>query len=161
MRHDPARIALLEKLLILESAPESAYDDLAKAIAENFGVPVGLVNLLDRERDWFKGCFGSADRELPSSTSFCESFFSTTDDLILVEDTTQAPRFARHPLVLGPPFIRFYAAGRLKLHGQTVGALCTYDTKPHRVNSAQMQQLDRLRRLAIELLQLRAEAVGA
>jgi GAF domain-containing protein len=59
------------------------------------------------------------------------------------------PRFQRHPMVTGPPLIRFYAAARLVVNQQTVGTLCAYDLQPKRVSSAQIQQLQTLANAAL------------
>ena len=40
-------------------------------------------------------------------------FFTSHSDLIVVNDTLLDGRLAYHPLVIGRPFIRFYAAARL------------------------------------------------
>lgn len=39
-------------------------------------------------------------------------------------------RFAGHPLVAGPPHIRFYAGVPLLLNGLPVGILCVNDLQP-------------------------------
>ncbi|MDB5966255.1 MAG: diguanylate cyclase, partial [Polaromonas sp.] len=86
---------------MLDSSPETAFDDLTRTVAQAFDVPIAMVNILDAERDWFKSCLGLPVRESPAETSFCEVFFHTGDDFIVVEDTQLDPRFAQHPLVVG------------------------------------------------------------
>jgi GAF domain-containing protein len=93
-------------------------------------------------------------------TSFCESFFTTSDDVIIVEDTRIDARFKAHPLVIGDPFIRFYAAARLTIDGQTLGTLCAYDTRTREVSPAQIQTLQTLAKAAIELIQLRPASIA-
>lgn len=158
MRKDPSRLAALRRLLILDSPGEQAYDDLILLLAKSLGVPIAMVNLLDGERDWFKACVGLPNRESPAETSFCESFFSSPQDVIIVENTTSDPRFASHPLVVGPPHIRFYAAARLAVAGQTLGTLCAYDFQPRQISADQIEQLQALAAAVMELLKQRPAA---
>ena len=157
MRNDPNRLAELRRHLILDSTAERAYDDIARLLATNLEVPIAMVNLLDEDRDWFKTCIGLPLSESPASTSFCDAFFNTTDDLIVVEDTVASPDLATHPLVTGPPFIRFYAAARLAVDGHTLGTLCAYDFQPRRISETQIQQLQTLAAAVVELMHRRTQ----
>ncbi|MES2911721.1 MAG: GAF domain-containing protein [Pseudomonadota bacterium] len=152
MRNNPARLATLKQLAILDTAPEVVFDDLTRTVAQAFGVPIAMVNLLDADRDWFKSCLGLPMGESPAETSFCEVFLTSQQDIVIVEDTTKDPRFANHPLVVGPPEVRFYAAARLVVHGDTVGTLCVYDTVPKQVSKEQIEQLEVLSKAAVESL---------
>ena len=80
-------------------------------------------------------------------------FFLTSDDeVVVVEDTLLDARFATHPLVIGAPNIRFYAAVRLSVDGQSVGTLCVYDTTSRQVSGDQVTALKILGRAAVESL---------
>lgn len=157
MRNDPSRLAELRRLAILDSTPEKAYDDLTRLLSKSLAVPITMVNMLDEERDWFKSCVGIQQTHSPRVTSFCESFFDSNSDLIVVEDTLLDARFARNPLVVGRPFVRFYAAARLVSRGRTVGTLCAYDMQPRKLTT---QQVDQLRTMAGAVVDLMAERVG-
>ena len=98
-----------------------------------------VSNLLDEERDWFKSSFGLPIRQSAAEKSFCNVFFSAREDVVVVEDATQDARLATHPFVTGAPFVRFYAAARLTVAGQTVGTLCARDGKPRKVSIAQIR----------------------
>lgn len=158
MRHDPTRLAELRRLLILDSAPERDYDEITTLLATSLDVPIAIVNLLDERRDWFKSCVGLPMSESPAATSFCEAFFDSDADTIVVEDTTLDARFRDHPLVAGEPFVRFYAAARLVVSGQTVGTLCAYDMRPRTISVDQVTQLQTLASAVVELLRRRAQA---
>ncbi len=155
MRKNPARLAELRRLLILDSSAEQAFDDLTRLLASGLEVPIAIVNLLDDDRDWFKSCVGLEHRESPASTSFCEVFINTSTDLIVVEDTLLDQRFSSHPLVIGKPHVRFYAAARLVSHGLTLGTLCAYDLSPRKISQEQIQHLQALSTAAIELIEKR------
>ena len=155
MRQDPARLQALRQCLILESSAEQAYDDLAHLLATSLDVPLVMVSLLDAERDWFKAAVGTLLTESPASTSFCETFFHTDQEVIVVEDTHLDPRFTQHSLVLGPPHVRFYAAARLALNGQTLGTLCAYDLRPRQLSADQLALVRSLAEAAVQLLHQR------
>ena len=152
MRKNDDRLKVLQSLAILDTAPEVVFDDLTRVMAQTFGVPIAMVSLLDADRDWFKACVGFPVTESPASTSFCEVFLHADHDLVVVEDTLQDERFSSHPMVVGPPDIRFYAAARLSVRGQTVGTLCVYDTRVKQISSEQIDELKALSKAAMELL---------
>ena len=161
MRNDPTRLAQLRRLLILDSSPERAFDDITRLLATSFEVPITIVNLLDADRDWFKACIGLPQTESPAATSFCEAFFASTDDVIVAEDTAVDARFRAHPLVTGAPHIRFYAAARLVVDGHTLGTLCAYDMAPHTVSVAQLETLRTLAAAAVDAIRRRPLAAIA
>lgn len=156
MRTNSSRLAELQRHLILDSSAEKAYDDIAKLLATSLEVPIAIVNFLDDDRDWFKSCVGLPLTESPAATSFCETFFNTAEDLIVVEDTHESALFRQHPLVVGEPFVRFYAAARLCVNGHTIGTLCAYDLQPRKISADQIAQLQALTVAVVELLSQRA-----
>ena len=157
MRSDPLRLAELRRAMILDSGPERAYDEITRLLATSLAVPFTMVNMLDGTRDWFKSCVGIQQTESPAVTSLCEAFFSTTHDLVVAEDTLSDPRFAAHPKVVGRPFLRFYAAARLSVRGQTVGTLCAYDVQPRQLTLEQLAHLQTLAGAAVDLISQRGQ----
>jgi hypothetical protein len=45
MRHDTSRLAELRRALILDSAPERAYDDITRLLASTLAVTFTMVNM--------------------------------------------------------------------------------------------------------------------
>ena len=158
MRQDPARLTELRQHLILDTPAEQGYDQIVQQLAASLDVPIVMVNLLDADRDWFKSRIGVPSDESPASSSFCERFFCTDQDLVVVEDTTADPLFSTSPFVLGQPFIRFYAGARLHSNGATLGTLCAYDMRPRKISTAQVRDLQSLAGAAMELLSQRRKA---
>ena len=154
----PERLQALKQLALLDTEPEVVYDDLIRTLAKAFQVPLAMVSLMDADRDWFKACIGVSLTESPAETSFCEMFFHCDDDLLVIPDTTADARFSDHPLVIGAPFIRFYASARLTVDGHTVGTLCIYDTQAKQVSAEQVETLSLLRLAAMETLAHRTNA---
>lgn len=157
-RSDPDRLAQLRRLMVLDTQPDGDFDKLTGYLASQLGVPITMVNLLDENRDWFKSCVGLPMSESSAALSFCQAMLETDAALILVDDTTLDARYADHPFVTGAPFIRFYAAARLSVAGQTVGTLCAYDVKPRHLKIDQVEALQLMASAAVELLVRRSAA---
>ena len=155
MRQNSDRLRKLRQCLVLDSAPEQAFDDLARLLATGLDVPIALVNLLDADRDWFKAVVGLPMQQSPASASFCETFFYLAIDVLVVPDTLLHPKFCSHPLVVHPPHVRFYAAARLVVDGHTLGTLCAYDLKPRNITEEQVKHLRTLAAAAMALLRKR------
>lgn len=160
-RKDPLRLAELRRLLILDSTVERVYDDMTLLLAHSLDVPIAMINMLDDERDWLKSSVGLPDRQTSADKSFCNVFFSSSEDLVVIEDATQDARFASHPYVVGAPFVRFYAAVRLKVAGHTVGTLCVRDQKPKRISTEQILHMQTLANAVVDLLNRRAGSSAA
>ena len=155
MRNDPSRLAELQRLAVLDSSPERAFDDITRLLSTALAVPITMVNLLDTDRDWFMSRVGIQQSQSPAASSICEVFFNSGSDLIVVENTLLDERFRNHGLVTGPPNIRFYAAARLVVNGQTVGTLCAYDMQARQLSVQQLEQLRAMAAAVVELLHRR------
>ena len=102
------RIAALQDLRVLDSAPEAVFDSLTQLAALTFNAPVGLVSLVDTDRQWFKSCIGLDVSETGRDVAFCDHAIRQ-DHAMVVLDASQDQRFRDNPLVTGAPSIRFYA----------------------------------------------------
>lgn len=156
IRRDPERLAELRRLMVLDSSSERDFDAIVAAVVSSLEVPMAMVNLLDVHRDWFKASVGLSSTESPAATSFCETLLDTFEDTIVVADTTQSSKFQDHPMVVGAPQIRFYAATRLTVNGQVLGTLCAYDVRPRQISSEQVAELQLLGKAVVELLARRS-----
>ena len=157
MRKDPIRLTELRRQLLLDSSVEKAYDDITKMMSESLDVPIAMINFMDVDRDWFKSRVGFPLTESPAHSSFCESFFSSDKDVIVVPDTLQSEQLSQHPLVTGEPHVRFYAAARLVVNGQTLGSLCAYDMRPRQLLPEQIEHLKALSLAVVDLVQSRSK----
>ncbi len=65
--------------------------------------------------------------------------------MMYVADAREDPRFADNPLVIGEPFIRFYAGVPVQSHGgYRLGTLCAIDAEPRELSPEQVQDLKNL-----------------
>jgi GAF domain-containing protein len=105
-------------------------------------VPIALVTLVDRERQWIKSSCGLPElRHTSREASFCAHVIAERAPII-VPDTLLDERFAENPLVTGAPRIRFYAGFPLNLpDGSCVGSLCLIDNRPRQLDEAGIRLL--------------------
>lgn len=129
--HDePARLAALKSMAILDTPAEPAFDRIPRLAARSFDAPIALVSLIDRDRQWFKARHGLDVEETPREVAFC-GWTILGDQPLVVPNATLDVRFATNPLVRGFPNIRFYAGAPLLVRGgHRLGTLCVIDDKP-------------------------------
>ncbi len=149
---DVQRLKVLHDLLILDTPPEERFDRIVEFAASEFEVPIALVSLVDRNRQWFKARVGLQACETSRDISFCGHALVESEALV-IPDALADPRFADNPLVLGAPFIRFYAGAPLRVPGSAVlGTLCLIDTRPRRLDRTDLAILGSLRDLVVQEL---------
>ncbi len=159
-RNEAKRLQALRSLLILDTPPEERFDRISAFAAQEFDVPIALVSLVDQDRQWFKSNFGLDVCETKRDVSFCGHAIAKSEPLV-VPDALRDPRFADNPLVVGHPFIRFYAGAGLRLpYGQVVGTLCIMDRRPREFDKLDAAILCGLRDLVVDELYRREEAVA-
>lgn len=147
------RLEALRALLILDTPPEERFDRIVEFAAAEFDVPIALISLIDENRQWFKARTGLGVCETPRDISFCGHAIHC-DKVLVVPDARVDERFVDNPLVLGEPYIRFYAGAPLIMpDGQAIGTLCLIDTRVRHLDATDLSILSSLRDLAVaELL---------
>tara|TARA_R110002124_G_scaffold64985_2_gene177397 strand:- start:198120 stop:199766 length:1647 start_codon:yes stop_codon:yes gene_type:complete len=153
---EPERLKALDKLDILDSDAEEVFDNVTKTIAKTFNLPIALVSLIDKDRQWFKSCYGLNAKQTDRSMSFCAHAVASSE-FLLVPDALSDDRFRSNPLVSETPNIRFYAGAPLKnKDGYILGSLCVIDTKPrHDITDDQILMLTTMAELVVSQLELR------
>ena len=152
------RLAALRDLMVLDSPPEPLFDSITRMAAEVCGAPIALISLLDANRQWFKANVGLLGvSETAREVALCDHTIRSAD-LLEVEDTTQDQRFARNPLVVDGPHIRFYAGAPLHAPGgERVGTLCVIDRQVRQLSAQQRASLQSLSQLASQALAMRRD----
>ncbi len=152
---DELRLADLCSLGILDSAPETRFDRITELARRHFNVPIALVSLVDRDRQWFKSRSGLAATETPRNISFCGHAIHR-DYPFIVNNALEDERFADNPLVTGDLQLRFYAGHPLKSrHGRRLGTLCLIDRQPREFSASDLVWLADLAAWAERELNLR------
>ncbi len=131
----------LDSLKLVDTPSEERFDRITRLAQSFFGVPIVLVSMVDRERQWFKSSQGLDASETPRDVSFCGHAI-LGEHALVVADTSQDERFADNPLVTGDPKIRFYAGHPVAApDGQRVGTLCLIDTEPRDLSAVEQRTL--------------------
>ena len=152
---EEARLEALRECQILDTPPERAFDDLTRLAALVCDCPYSLISMVDAERVWVKSATGCDIKQIPRSSSFCNSVLSEADVLV-VEDAAKDPRFAGLPLVTGPPAIRFFAGTALiTADGFPIGTICVVDPRPRTISNAQVDAIASLARQVMAQIELR------
>ena len=154
---DQIRIAELTRLAILDTPSEQGFDDAVALVRTVCDVPIALVSLVDRDRQWFKA--GVTSGETARDTSVC-SLAIEQRDVFVIPDLTADPRTASMSLVTGPERIRFYAGVPLVTNGGVaIGTLCAIDTvaRPEGLTDRQRDGLLAIARSVTALINTRIQ----
>lgn len=150
------RLEALRGYNILDTPPERDFDDLTLLAQQIFQVPIALISLVDENRQWFKSKVGVSHTETSLDFAFCPYAILDPDELLVVQDAQNDPRFAESPRVTGGPKIRFYAGAPLVTpDGLALGTLCVIDSVPRGLTAEQKTALRSLSRIVITHLELR------
>ncbi len=145
MLEDPARLKALARTGLLDSPPDELFDRVAQLTAHLLDVPVVLLSLVDRNRQFFKTQVGVPEpiataRQTPLTHSFCQWVVSSDEELVV-------PDVKRHSLLgenlatrdLG---VGAYAGVPLRADGvEPIGSFCVIDMKPHKWDERELRAL--------------------
>jgi signal transduction histidine kinase len=155
---DPERLRKLHELNLLDTEPEPAFDRLTRLASRLLDVPVSLVSLVDRNRQFFKSKIGLDEDQTESalSTSYCQHVVDSGHPLI-VEDAREHPLLNDNLAIEEFDAISYAGFPLLTKDGYTLGTLCVLDHKPTPWTEDQLAILKDLCDTAITEIELRAE----
>ena len=152
---EEARLQALHRYDILDTPTEADFDDITRLASEICEVPISVVNLIDRDRQFFKSEIGLGVRETPLDISICAHAI-LEQGVMIVPDTRLDSRFDGNPLVEGEPHLRFYAGALLESSdGHPIGTLCVLDSRPRILTELQITTLRVLARQVMTQIELR------
>ena len=153
--NERGRLEELYRYKILDTPPEELFDRLTQLAAHTCEVPIALISLVDRDRQWFKSQHGLAASQTSREQAFCAHTILGSDPLV-VENATVDPRFADNLLVRHEPGIRFYAGIPLiTSRGFALGSLCVIDRRPRRLTAEKLSTLRILASQVVQQIELR------
>ena len=154
---EQARLQALRRYEIVGTEPEPNFDRITRVAASFFDVPIALINFIAEDQQWYKSAVGVESGGRSLEPTFCleaiRSGRTTT-----IEDAAESDQFSDHPLVEGPPGVRFYAGTPLEtLDGHLLGTLCVLDTDPRQLSDEEADRLEDLAEMVMSELERRRE----
>ncbi|SNY45898.1 EAL domain, c-di-GMP-specific phosphodiesterase class I (or its enzymatically inactive variant) [Arsukibacterium tuosuense] len=139
-----ARLKALRALDILDSAPEERFDRIIRLTQRIFAVPVCTLSLVDQHRIWYKSKIGMKHNEIERNGALCELAIRHSGSFF-VADTLFNTETNQNNMVIGKPFVRFYAGHAIKApNGVVIGSLCMLDFDPRPVTNFDAEALQDL-----------------
>lgn len=156
---DPERLFALDRLDLLDSPPEPAYDRLTRLVARLLDVPVALVSLVGHDRQFFKSHMGLAEpwasaRETPLSHSFCQYVVSEQVPLV-VTDARNDPLLADNLAIPDLGVIAYAGVPLRSPDGEVIGSFCAIDTQPRVWTAEDLATLEDLNQAVMTEIALR------
>jgi predicted PurR-regulated permease PerM/GAF domain-containing protein len=143
--NEEERLAELNGLNLLDTPTEANFDHLTERLTKLFKVPIALITLIDKDKQWFKSQAGlpaelAEARATTRDVSLCGHVVAN-DEVLVVRDLARDARFANNPFVKEHG-LRFYAGVPLRgPNGFPIGSLCILDTKPREMTSQEQELL--------------------
>jgi GAF domain-containing protein len=159
------RLATLTALNLLDTEAEPVFDRITAKLSRVFEVPIALISLIDRDRQFFKSQTGlptelAKARQTARNISVCGHVVAK-NLVMVVEDLARDRRFANNPL-LKEHGIRFYAGVPLLApNGQPIGSLCLMDLKPRQLTEREKRLLQEYANEVMEEIAKRAPQMPA
>lgn len=153
---ESVRQRALDMYRVVDSLPEAAYNDIVHLASVLCDVPIALVTLIDRDRQWFKASHGLSETGTRRDEAFCNHAIKAPNEFMEVHDAQTDSRFVTNPLVTGEHSIRFYAGMPLVTEGgEAIGTVCVLDRQPRELDEKQRTGVQALARLTMTLLNAR------
>ncbi len=154
----PARLEALESTGLLDAPPSPALERLTRMTARLIGVPIAVVSLIDRDRQYFAASTGlppavAEAGETPLSHSFCQHVVASASPLVVADAVA-------HPLVhdnlaIVDFGVAAYAGFPLRgSEGETLGSLCVCDRSVREWTSTELDVLQDLAQAAMTEIEL-------
>jgi len=153
------RLDALHSYNILETEPETEFDELTHLAASICNAPVAMINLVDEEYQWSKSLFGITNsiRKIRKERSICQ-YTIQHDTLLEIPNLSKDNRFKDVPYVKNKPHLKYYLGAPLKNpDGYNIGALCVLDYKERHLPEKQRDQLKILARQVMKNFELQKQ----
>ena len=147
---DVADIASFDKVT------EDLLGAFVRVASDLIGTPISGVSLIGEHEQFFKAIKGLHAGATPRDNAFCAHAILSPDEVMVVPDLAQDPRFRSSKFVNSHPNLRFYAGAPLRGgRGHAVGTLCVMDHVPRQLTPAMIERLQDLARGVSAALSLR------
>ncbi len=153
------RIQALEQYELLDTECEFEFDQMTSLVSKIFNVPICLISLVDKNRQWFKSHFGLDVKETPREISYCGHAIMS-EDIFIIPNSFKDDRFKDNPLACNFPNVVFYAGMPLvDKNNFIIGTLCLIDHVEREFNERDISLLKILAQQTMHLIQTRLESI--
>lgn len=156
---DPARLEALQDTGLLDTPASPALERLTRLTRRLLGVPIAVVTLVDRNRQYFAAADGlggevAVTRETPLSHSFCQHVVASAAPLVV--NNARAHLLVSDNLAITGLGVEAYAGMPLTTtDGQTLGSFCAFDNHPREWSNEHLEILRDLAQAAMTEIELR------
>ncbi|MCL6708995.1 excisionase family DNA-binding protein [Pseudomonas sp. R2.Fl] len=124
------RLRAVEASGLLHSPREECFDRLVDLGARMFDVQIAMFTLLTSSEQWFKSKTGFDGDVTPREWAFC-NYTLVANEVTVLDDLANDPRFADNPTIGDPYNFRFYAGAPVRdENGFALGSICIIDRVP-------------------------------
>ena len=151
---------LLERLGLLDAAPEAELDAVVRLASAVTGVPRAAVNLLDLATQHTVSAHGFLAGVVPREESLCAATLQARSGVQAFGDLAVEPCFRDNPWVDGRRArLRAYAGAPLVVEGTPIGTLCVFDDRPHEFTAEHRDRLADLAALVVGVFHRQQQAL--
>ena len=158
---DPARLAALNATALLDSAPEESFDRLTRIAAEFLDAPLGLVNLLDDQRQFAKSCFAPPgwpdDPNSPVEESYCR-WTIVERQPVVIADARKDERVRDSVFLRDLNLVSYLGVPLILSNGHALGTLCVAGFEPREWTEREVKLLSDLAASVTTEVELRLDA---
>lgn len=151
MTDEAERLAVLNRYQIMDTPPESSFDDLALLASQIFQLPMCLITFISDDRVFFKAKvgFGEETSEAREGSIYTQTFLN--DEVLVVEDVDTIPHLADNIYR-----VRFYAGAALvNADGYRLGTICVMDHQPGQFDERKADILKGIAKMVVDKVELR------
>jgi GAF domain-containing protein len=151
--NESRRLEALRYFDLAAELPDDYFTDLARIVATAFGVPIGLISIVDEEEVFFRGNYGmEGTHRVSRGRSLCSLAVLHSEPTIF-RDAVNEPCLIRNPLVQGEFGLRFYAGAPIvTAEGYNIGTVCIVDKQPRDFTQREEDILKRFADVAMQQL---------
>ena len=145
-----ARLKRVQEMGLLDNLnPDAHFDAFTQKAVKELNVPISTLTILDEKKEHYKSCVGLDTMDGDRAISFCGQALLSRS-LFVIPDCAKDPRFSNNPMVIGRPFIRFYAGTAIYDYttGYPVAVFCIKDIKPREFS---LDEIDKFLAIANEV----------
>lgn len=149
------RKAAIGALQVMDMAAGASLDRITHLAAYAFRAPIALVSIIGEGALHVISRSGPDVGDTDPWPSICADIITSGQPRV-VPDLAADTRLRDHPLVAGPPHLRFHAGVPLLAgNGVAIGALCIMDCVPRDLDADERNHLQALAHMAMDQLELR------